>query len=263
MKKRTTKKSRNLLARKKVKKQKRFKLGKNAILNIPKQAGFHKKGAVLSFLLVGISLFSFLNTFQDNQSIKYIYQNEISTKTALACSPGTSFINPDGGMEKCAISEEKKNLTTKNITIINNELHEKVFSIIKNTPMEKMALDISERDRPVAALLVAIAMKESKFGKYAPKKNGADCFNYWGYRGRENPTLSGYSCFESSSQAIKIVGDRIETMVNRGARTPADMISWKCGSTCAGHDPVSVRKWIADVAIHYYQINSTEELAKK
>jgi hypothetical protein len=33
--------------------------------------------------------------------------------------------------------------------------------------MEKMTEEIAKRDQPVAALLVAIAMKESKFGKYS------------------------------------------------------------------------------------------------
>ena len=70
--------------------------------------------------------------------------------------------------------------------------------IIKGTPMEKMSDYIVKRDKPVAAFLVGIAMKESKFGKYAPKKDGADCFNYWGYRGKENTTKSGYSCFDDS-----------------------------------------------------------------
>lgn len=141
-------------------------------------------------------------------------------------------------------------------------MKKKVVSIVKNTPMEKMVDAIAERETPVAAYLVGIAMKESKFGIYSPKKNGGECYNYWGYRGKENTTASGYSCFDSPDHAIKVVGDRIESMVKRGARNPAEMISWKCGSTCAGHDPESVRKWIADVAIHFYQINSTEQIAK-
>ena len=261
MKKRSTKKSRNLEARKRVKRLKQHKKAKKVIIKVSKPTSLHKKGAVLTFLLVSISFFSFFNALQNNQSLKYIYENQIIVNTALACSPGTSFINSEGGLEKCTVTENKN--IKKDIIIKNQELHKKVVAIIKNTPMEKMAVDIAERDKPVAALLVAIAMKESKFGRYAPKKNGADCFNYWGYRGKENTTLSGYSCFSSPSQAIKIVGDRIESMVKRGARTPADMISWKCGSTCAGHDPVSVKKWISDVAIHYYQINTADELAKK
>jgi hypothetical protein len=138
-----------------------------------------------------------------------------------------------------------------------------VLGIVKKTPMERMAKDIANRKRPVAAYLIGIAMKESKFGIYAPKKNGRDCYNYWGYRGRENPTASGYSCFNSPRQAVKIVGDRIESMINRGADNPREMIAWKCGSSCDGHSVESVNKWISDVSIHYYQLNPAVQVAKK
>jgi hypothetical protein len=263
MKKRLNKKERNLEARKKVKKIKKLKIEKKAIINKLKTNGLLKRKAILTFLLVGLSFFSCVSALQKNQSLKYVYENEIVLKTALACSPGTNFINPDGGLEKCMNNENDIPKTINNFEGVNLELHKKIVSIIKDSPMEKMAADIAKRDKPVAAFLVGIAMKESKFGKYSPKKNGDDCFNYWGYRGKENTTLIGYSCFDNPGQAIKIVGDRIESMVKQGAKTPADMISWKCGSTCAGHDPESVRKWISDVAINYYQINAIEELAKK
>ena len=141
------------------------------------------------------------------------------------------------------------------------ELHQKILAITRNTPMEKMTDEISQKDRAVAAFLVGIAMKESKFGTYAPKKNGIDCYNYWGYRGKENTTASGYSCFDSPTHALDVVGGKIDSMVRRGVKTPAQMISWKCGSTCQGHDPASVTKWIKDVGINYYRLN-TKEIAK-
>jgi hypothetical protein len=100
-------------------------------------------------------------------------------------------------------------------------------------------------------------MKESKFGVYAPHdSSGRDCHNYWGYKGRENTTASGYSCFDSPEHAIQVVGKKIATLVNRGISNPAEMISWKCGSTCAGHGAENVRKWIADVGVNFYKINS-------
>jgi hypothetical protein len=145
----------------------------------------------------------------------------------------------------------------------NNDLKRQIASITKNTPMARMINDISKHDRAVAAFIVGIAMKESKFGVYSPKKDGRECFNYWGYRGKENTTKSGYSCFDSPAHAIKVVGGKINSMVKQGAKTPAQMISWKCGSSCAGHDPVSVTKWISDVAINYYKLNPPNKLAKK
>lgn len=143
-----------------------------------------------------------------------------------------------------------------------NEFHNRIYSIVKNTNMEVMTDEISRKNPKVAGFLVGIAMKESKFGTYAPKKNGRDCFNYWGYRGPENTTKSGYSCFDSPEHAVSVVSRRIEKIVNQGATTPASMIVWKCGSTCAGHSEESVNKWIADVGINYYKINSKVEVAK-
>jgi hypothetical protein len=144
-----------------------------------------------------------------------------------------------------------------------SELHKQIVAIIKNTPMEKMVDYIATRPRPVAAFLVGIAMKESKFGKFSPKKDGVECYNYWGYRGKENTTDSGYSCFRDPYEAINIVGDRIERIVNQGAKHPDEMISWKCGSTCAGHSPESVSKWISDVAINYYKLNPVKQIVRK
>jgi hypothetical protein len=141
-------------------------------------------------------------------------------------------------------------------------LRANISKIVKNTPMEKMVGEIAKTDRPVAAFIVGIAMKESKFGKFSPKKDGKDCYNYWGYRGKENTTKSGYSCFSSPSHAIEVVGSKIASMVKNGAKTPASMISWKCGSSCAGHDPASVTKWISDVAINYYQLNPKQTVAR-
>jgi hypothetical protein len=143
------------------------------------------------------------------------------------------------------------------------ELHSELKQIIKNAPMSKMIDYIARKDRAVAAYIVGIAMKESKFGTYAPRKNGADCYNYWGYRGKENTTKSGYSCFDSPAHAVAVVGGKIESMLSNGPRTPAQMISWKCGSSCAGHDPASVNKWISDVSINYYRLNPGKKLAKR
>ncbi len=136
------------------------------------------------------------------------------------------------------------------------EFSEEIRAYIKGRPMEAMAPYIAKEDRMVAAFIVGIAMKESKFGVYAPHKGGRDCYNYWGYKGRENPTASGYSCFNSPEHAIQVVGKRISKLVEGGISNPAEMISWKCGSTCSWDNPENVRKWIADVGIYFRKINS-------
>ncbi|PIV83693.1 MAG: hypothetical protein COW51_03410, partial [Candidatus Moranbacteria bacterium CG17_big_fil_post_rev_8_21_14_2_50_44_12] len=83
-----------------------------------------------------------------------------------------------------------------------------------------------------------------------------DCYNYWGYKGRENVTAGGYSCFSSPEHAVEVVGGKIESLVDRGVKNPAQMISWKCGRSCAGHGQANVQKWISDVAIYFNRINS-------
>ncbi len=153
---------------------------------------------------------------------------------------------PENSVEKAA---EKKNDRE-------SKLREDIAGIVKNTPMEAMVEPIARKPRPVAAFLVGIAMKESKFGAYSPKLSGRDCYNYWGFKGGGKTVSGGYTCFSSPEEAVDTVGGRIEKLVNRGVKNPNQMISWKCGSSCAGHGEASVRKWIADVGIYFYKINS-------
>jgi len=122
--------------------------------------------------------------------------------------------------------------------------------------MEKMAPYISAKEKRTAAFLIGIAKKESNWGKYSPKLNGKDCYNYWGYRGSgENVTPSGYTCFDSPRQAVNVVGQRISDLINDSdLSTPEEMIVWKCGWSCAEHSDESVDKWIADVGIYYDKV---------
>jgi hypothetical protein len=260
MKKRLTKKNRNDLVRKKAKKIKRLKEKSELIINIPQEISFLKQRAVLTCILAGVTVFIVSNSFAFAQPSDY--ENAMPEARLLA-EPQAHILK--NNIEKTDNTAKKINQVMPHEEVGSKyiDLNKKISPIIDGTPMSAMKDEILKRDKPVAAFLVGIAMKESKFGRYSPKKNGEDCFNYWGYRGRENTTASGYSCFDSPEHAIKVVGDRIESMVKRGANTPAEMISWKCGSSCAGHDPASVKKWITDVGIHYYQINSEIEIAKK
>lgn len=139
-----------------------------------------------------------------------------------------------------------------------NDLKEKITAILQNKPMAAMIEPISRQDKIVAAFLVGIALKESALGIHAPHKNGKDCFNYWGYRGKENATAGGYSCFDSPDQAVEIVGGRIKKLVDKNIVSPSAMVVWKCGSaSCTGHEPNSVKKWIQDVSIYFNQLNNS------
>ncbi|HBB37422.1 MAG: hypothetical protein UX02_C0001G0322 [Candidatus Moranbacteria bacterium GW2011_GWC1_45_18] len=169
---------------------------------------------------------------------------------------GTNLENKTGKICSGENEEYQKNLAKSASAPAASDLKEDVEKIVKNTPMAAMIDPISEKDRTVAAFIVGIAMKESKFGVYSPKLAGRDCYNYWGFKGGGKTVAGGYSCFASPEQAVDAVGGKIEKMVAKGVRTPAQAISWKCGSSCAGHGAANVQKWISDVAINFYKINS-------
>lgn len=133
-------------------------------------------------------------------------------------------------------------------------LERKIKKMTHGYPMEKMSPYISNKDKRVATFLVAIGKKESNWGKISPKKEGRECYNYWGYRGKENPTASGYSCFRTPQQAVNVVGGRIQKLVDQELDTPREMAVWKCGTDCSWDNPNAVRKWINDVDFYYQKI---------
>ncbi len=129
-----------------------------------------------------------------------------------------------------------------------NKLENKIEEITEGFPIFQMSSSISNLSGEAAHYMIAIAKKESDWGKYVPRKNGQDCYNYWGYKGGYNPTLGGYSCFDSPEQAVEVVGGRIEELLDQGIETPSEFLVWKCGSSCATHDPAGVSKWVSDVS---------------
>jgi len=138
-----------------------------------------------------------------------------------------------------------------------NNLEEEIREMTKNHPIEEMAPFIADYDKKIVALLVGIARKESSWGLHSPSKNGKTCYNYWGYKGQGSRGVAlGYGCFDTPEEAVKAIGGRIEELVNKKIDTPQKMIVWKCGSSCAGHDPAGVRKWISDVSLYYNRINN-------
>lgn len=134
-------------------------------------------------------------------------------------------------------------------------MERKIGKMVAGQPIAEMTSYIAKKDKTVAAYLVAIAKKESNWGKFSPQKDDRDCHNYWGYRGTYNQTASGYSCFDSPEQAVNVVGGRISDLVNKNIDTPKAMaLAWKCGWDCSGHDPASVTKWVSDVSYYYQKI---------
>lgn len=136
-------------------------------------------------------------------------------------------------------------------------LEHNVSELISGYPMEKMLPYLMEQDPKTAAYMVGIAKKESNWGKRVPTKDGEDCFNYWGYRGPgSRGTAMGHGCFGSEQEAVSVVSDRLKTFLyDYHYQSPAELVVWKCGYTCAGHSPLGVKKWISDVG--YYAEQAT------
>lgn len=129
--------------------------------------------------------------------------------------------------------------------------------IVAGYPIEAMIPTIAEYDRDIAGLIIGIAKKESNWGKRVPRTDaGDDCFNYWGFKGAgARGVAMGHGCFGEPAEAVQAIGKRLQDLVaKRKTSEPANMIVWKCGSSCAGHSPESVRKWISDVDIYYREI---------
>lgn len=140
-------------------------------------------------------------------------------------------------------------------------LEAEIMSMVKGYPIEKMVPYIAEKDRTVAAFIVAIARKESGWGVHVPVLNGQDCYNYWGYRGqRELMGTGGHTCFNSTEDAVDTVAKRIETLVEEyGRNTPEEMVVWKCGNSCeATGGQAAANKWISDVAMYFDELNTQE-----
>ena len=178
------------------------------------------------------------------------YKNEQITLDPLKNICVENFFKENDSGKFCDASKYKiKNGSEDNQEAI-------YVGIVEGHPIEVMASEIAKKDKRVAAFLIAIAKKESNWGKYSPKKNGRDCYNYWGYRGSYNATESGYSCFDNPAQAISIVGGRIEDLISQEIDTPEKMIVWKCGRLCNQDNQKEVQKWIDDVSLYYDKINS-------
>ncbi|MDD5489677.1 MAG: hypothetical protein PHP25_03320 [Candidatus Moranbacteria bacterium] len=134
------------------------------------------------------------------------------------------------------------------------QVEKDIKKLVKGYPIEEMAPFIAGKDKKVAAFLIAIAKKESNWGVHSPGKLGKTCYNYWGYRGQENPTASGYSCFTSPRQAVNVVGRRIKNLVAQKVDTPREMVVWKCGDACTRSGARGEAKWVRDVGFYYDKV---------
>lgn len=142
------------------------------------------------------------------------------------------------------------------------ELFQDIKELTQDHPLESMSRYIAEYDLMTAAYVVAIAKKESNWGKISPlDSDGTHCYNYWGFRlqSYERVTPSGYSCFSSPKEAVDVIAHRIYEMIYTQDRAePEKMVAWKCGYDCSTHSTQSVNKWISDVDFYVKKVLENE-----
>lgn len=201
----------------------------------------------ISILILGIGLF-FSYFSQDSA-----YAQKANEKLKVS----SEAVDPWQKIGKGIVREDDNSTFCADSIIAKEEIpvNPKFSAMLNGSPMEKMIPALNKRNNEVASYLIAIAKKESDWGKHTPKKGGRECYNFWGYRGKENTTASGYSCFDSPNHAVEVVGNRIEKLLNSNVNTPAKMVVWKCGSNCeAAGGQAAANKWISDVAVYYKKL---------
>ena len=132
-----------------------------------------------------------------------------------------------------------------------------IKQMVAGYPIEKMVPYILQQDPKTAAFLVAIAKKESAWGKRHPVLAGQDCYNYWGFRLKaERMGSGGHTCFDSPEQAVSVIAQRIDELVaEEKVDTPKEMVIWKCGYGCQDSTKtVAENKWISDVDLYYSKL---------
>ena len=138
-------------------------------------------------------------------------------------------------------------------------LEKEIYGMVKGYPIENMVPYIAKQDRTVAAFMVAIAKKESNWGQHVPLLKGEDCYNYFGYRGiRDRMGTGMHTCFNSPEDAANTIAKRVKTLVEENDRnTPAKMVVWKCGSSCAATGgQAAANKWISDVDMYFQKLKT-------
>ncbi|NTW27648.1 MAG: hypothetical protein HGA36_04945 [Candidatus Moranbacteria bacterium] len=192
---------------------------------------------------------------QETVAISSAKNESLHDSAIIRNNKSTSFLQQQ--IACAAGKEDQVGLLGLNVGNQDEELRfftEKLYAIVGDAPIREMVPFISQRNEKVAAFLVGIAKKESSFGLASPSKDGKTCYNYWGYKGTGGRgTGMGYACFASAQEAIQVVGDRIEVLVDKERNTPARMVdTWKCGKSCAG-DP-GASSWVATVTLYFDKI---------
>ncbi|MFA4817897.1 MAG: hypothetical protein WC608_04225 [Parcubacteria group bacterium] len=161
------------------------------------------------------------------------------------------------------ILEEYANVDSQYFTQLLSEedlpqavLEKKMREMVAGHPIEKMVPLIAEKSPVVAAFMISIAKQESNWGKRVPVYQDEDCWNYWGWRGKNPVGTGGHTCFDSPEDAVNTVAKRLEFLVsNQKLNTPAKMIIWKCGD-CSWDNQRDMQRWISTVSTYFQKLDT-------
>ncbi len=239
-----------------------FKPYRGSIIRIYRRFSFWKRFFVVQiaffFFCLGLILFATQATGSFEEEMVVLEKNGLFTYSPEFLQKEVSRVVSFETKEEIAWLEKEEWLLFAQENREKDALQKELEVLLGGYPMEEMIPFLLEQDHIVTAFLVGIAKKESDWGKRVPlDKEGDDCYNYWGYRapGSLGVQSLGYGCFSGHEEAISVVGERIHTLaIQYQRKTPREMIVWKCGSTCEGHTPESVSKWIQDVNIYYTKV---------
>lgn len=211
--------------------------------------------STITIIFVGV-IFQQYSLLQWHGSIAHA-QTDVRDENLCAYKENFLQTLPDDSLQASSLINGtcvEKQVTVTSVPATSFE--EKLHRIVDGYPMESMIPAMIQQDSVVTAFLIGIAKKESDWGKHVPRKSGQDCFNYWGYKGMgSRGNALGYACFSSEDEAISVVGTRLFTLAKTQHRdTPSKMLVWKCGSSCAGHDPRGVQSWIGTVETYYKKV---------
>lgn len=151
--------------------------------------------------------------------------------------------------KKAQIEAEEKR--AKDIIAENQKKFEaRIRELVGDSPIKQMAPYMAKEDPLVTAMFIAIAKKESAWGRRVPVNNGRDCYNYVGFRLKTEKLGSGdHSCFATPKEGFERTAKRIKDLIYKENMTTAKkMVSpWKCGYRPDLDDPGAVQKWVSDV----------------
>lgn len=215
--------------------------------------------SIIGSILFGMVMMTFVYRYLgQGASAKQLAQNDVAQEQLVSTSGSVLGVTDTKDDEEYFAKQIKEIEEMQSAQALEADIAE----MVKGYPIEEMIPYIAKQDRTVAAFIVAIAKKESAWGKRIPVLNGQNCYNYWGYRGqRKLMGTGGHTCFDSPEDAVDTVAKRIKTLaIENGRNTPEKMVVWKCGSNCAiTGGQAAANKWISDVSLYFDKFNKDEK----